>query len=198
MLRSMSPAIAAIAVVLGCGSDNAAPARPAEVVEEAGAFSRMQDSRFGAYVVPAESFAGRRPEFMRTWSDSPVAEGFWTPSVDDARRAETRIVDTMLRAAQAPSEAFPADPPPRRTRFLQELPNVIARLDDYGTQLAGVVIGGRRLVLASFFLPDDIGLDGMDPAKEWIGVDDGGSSYWRILYDPEFDCCSDFETNGDA
>jgi len=197
MARSMSPAIAAMAVVLACGSDSAVPAASAEVVQEAGAFSRMPDSRFGAYVVPAEAFAGSRPEFMRIWDDSPVFEGFWTPSLEEARRAEARIVETMLDAARAPSDAFPTDAPKRRAHFAPELPEVVSRLDGYGLQLAGVVIGGERRVLANFFERDESPIIG-NPAKEWVGVQDGGSSYWRILYAPESDRCSDFETNGDS
>jgi hypothetical protein len=158
---------------------------------------RVVGSIFDAHLIPAE--------LTRTWfGTSEPLVGFeaaeaWTPTPEDGRWAEQRIVAELLHIL-AWGESSPSDrPPEERALLVQRVREVTQDIGRYGVQFAGGTRDGRRVLLGNFF--DAWSFGGMLDKKacdEWVDVRDGGASFWRIQVDMENGSCSGFETNGDA
>ena len=156
----------------------------------------VQGSAFDARVssvtaLQAESrFAADGKRRQMTFPAWIAVDGFWTPSDDEVKRAEARIVETLIRSQWAPEALGDLDPE-RRAWYAREVGGILENLDGYDVQVAGIVVDGRRRIVASFHPP-------RYASEDWVIVDDGGNSFWRIQYDLEDDCCLDFDCNGYA
>jgi hypothetical protein len=169
-------------------SGDLTPVRAIRITEPAPPGRRAADlssSRFGTALL------GRGA--LPPWIVADVgSSGFWDPTAEDVLHAESRIVDAVDLAAHRP-EAAPADL--ARPGFLAEMGQVARFLPDYRAQVVGLVVEGHRRLYFNVFISDG---PRESVPTEWVEVDDGGISFWRIQYDLDDDRCLGFECNGYA
>ena len=109
--------------------------------------------------------------------------GAWTPSAEQVAEAEHRL--SAYLAAATPR--LPASVRPGAAQ------RIAARLDRYGRQYFGITASGRRLLYING-VPHD--------HSEWrvrpVFLDDGGESFFHLVYDPELGEFSGLSINGEA
>jgi hypothetical protein len=109
--------------------------------------------------------------------------GAWTPSAEQVAEAERRLPAYLATAAPA----LPASVRPGAAQ------RIAARLDDYGRQYFGVSWKGRRLLFINCLTADQ---------SAWrarpVFVEDGGESFFHLVYDPESGEFSGLSINGEA
>jgi hypothetical protein len=151
-------------------------------------------------LAPAAHFRGVIVPEERAAQYGLGADGYWTPTAAEAFAAENCMLETLLLAAWRPDEALGEVQAPDHRRFqVEELAKIVAHLDQYALQFAGVIVGGERRVLINAYTVD--AFDGELSRRahsDWIQVHDGGYEFWTIQYDPALDRCVDFASNGYA
>ena len=107
-------------------------------------------------------------------------ETVWEPDAKDVKRAE-KSISAFLRA---------------------NAPTLADHLTAYVRQYSGVVEGGRRKIYCSFLHETHFQNGGIRENIKRLSVgivhNDGGDHFFRLLYDPETDSCSELAVNGDA
>jgi len=97
---------------------------------------------------------------------------FWTPKETDLVDLDTRLPaylkKTMLVMAENSDRGLPL-------------------WERYCRQVGGIVVNGKRMILVSYARFDH--LFGLEADPEWwrkgvVAVNDGGSDYFRVIYDP--------------
>ena len=111
---------------------------------------------------------------------SNAAEGAWTPSDAEVAQLETDLLP-FLRQAQNP--------------WLRPDPPIWERAPEYKRQYLGVIEGGERVIYANFFCRID---EGIEWAREFVLVMDGGDCYFQVTYHPQSGEFSDFSVNGEG
>lgn len=114
-------------------------------------------------------------------SETPSAgEVSWIPSSDEANLALESIRSFLASdTATEPPFSF------KRKEILNNFPN-------YKVKFSGILIAGRKMIHCYFFSKH---------ATSGIiedSVDDGGSQFWRIDFDPENKTCINFMSNGES
>lgn len=108
----------------------------------------------------------------------------WTPSTEQVLDAESRLPEFLARATPVtPASVLPG-----------AAQRIAARLDCYARQYIGVSLAGSHLVHINCFLPDN--------RTEWrsqpVDVDDGGETFFHVLYDPASREFCGLSVNGEA
>jgi hypothetical protein len=109
--------------------------------------------------------------------------GAWTPTTQHVAEAERRLPGFFATAA-------PALPASVRPGAVQR---IAAQLDRYARQYFGVSWKGRRLLYINC-LPADHSAWQVRP----VFVEDGGESFFHLVYDPESGEFSGLSVNGEA
>jgi hypothetical protein len=90
---------------------------------------------------------------------------------------------------------------PDAQRFaLGEIEKILANLDKFDAQYAGVYIGGRKRILCNFMRRESgpESFLGNSRMCQWAQVSDGGFWYWQIQFDVATGTCLAFQSNGYA
>ena len=118
---------------------------------------------------------------MCSRGSSQDMDGFWTPTLAQARQLEEDMPQKL---------SVPDSPPPPNQEWLKK--------DDYFRQYIGFTRKGKRFIYVNAFskrAPNDF-------ASYWkktpIRVDDGGTGFWGMEYDVEKRTFSHLATNGVA
>ena len=123
--------------------------------------------------------------------------GYWSVPPETVADLERRLPEGLGQTRDVLITRRPTAE--NRTYVTREFDEILGRLDRYQRQYVGVELGhGRRRVLVNFSPKDDPLSPGGYGARRWVVVDDGGSSYWRIAYDPETGHFAGFDVNGGA
>jgi len=145
-----------------------------------------------------------------SWLDASIAPadrpppgvasaGSFSPTADEVRRAEQRIIETLLLASWKPDCVLLDLPAERRDWFLAEIAKIAAHLDGFSAQVAGLVVDGHRRLFFNVLARDILRQETkLAPLEDWYFFFDGGWSLWRIQYDLDDDRCLAFDSNGYA
>jgi hypothetical protein len=140
-------------------------------------------------------------EFGSAWQrfGDPVI-GYWQPpaTVIDALEASLR---PALESGRSKPESVARMSRDARDRaeeawgIFGAIEEILAHFGEYRRQYAGIVVrGGARRVLVSCFR-EDVPREFPHWDTQWVEVDDGGASFWRIQYDVDSGRFLGFEMN---
>jgi hypothetical protein len=107
----------------------------------------------------------------------------WTPTTQHVAEAERRLPGYLAKAAPA----LPASVRPGAAQ------RIAAQLDRYARQYFGVSWKGRRLLYINCLPADRSGW-----RARLLFVEDGGESFFHLVYDPESREFSGLSINGEA
>lgn len=152
-----------------------------------GVWYNTTTQRFFDYSIP-ERYENPAQTFIFTAGQAESTElrslfsgqrgNFWTPT-----GSEIAALEAALPAYLA---AHDAD-------HFQDA-GVWQRLDTYGRQYAGLIMGDQRLIYGNFFCNDL----GINLAQTWVAVDDGGACFFVVMYDPAQNIFTQLSVNGVA
>jgi hypothetical protein len=111
---------------------------------------------------------------------APKADGYWTPSSDDARIASRAILQHLAAVPDTQGEK-----------------EILASFPRYRAQIAGVIRHGQRLIEANYFCfapRDDEVPDYWK--KRWVVVFDGGPCFFTFTFDPRKKAVQNLVING--
>lgn len=116
---------------------------------------------------------------MLDWLFPSDAE-YWSPTAADIRALES---------------ALPAYLQENRSAFYMTETLIWKRLDEYNRQYIGVVLGGKKIIYASFLCQ---GGANTEWKEHFILVADGGACYFQFKYEPSTGGYYDLSVNGEA
>lgn len=127
---------------------------------------------------------------------------FWTPSIEQMNALEAGLRDALVVGAVSPKKIYQYQriKTGRRQWLQYELNNILEDLPNYRVQYIGIIVRGKRRILASYFpgIEDDKPDRHSYWVDKWVAPYDGGSDYWRIQYDPLTGKYSHFQVNSSA
>jgi hypothetical protein len=128
--------------------------------------------------------------------------GYWTPAKSDVAAFEQGLRAFLESAIDDPTQADGRTRGhPQRGAYLSgEIRKIVDNLSRYRRQYYGVVVGGSRQLYVNFFPgPDQQGRDDhLYWLESFVFVNDGGSWYWTVRYDPVEKKYLGFQSNGYA
>ncbi len=137
-------------------------------------------------IYPAER--GREAVFV----GGNEVHGFWTPTLSELHDLEAGLEPALevLRTEFGGSSSY----------WCRETTEIIDKLDNYRVQYLGVIVKGRKRILANYFFvrPGRAGDRFSYWTRKWVWVLDGGSNYWRIQFDLGSRKFVEFRANGYA
>jgi len=113
----------------------------------------------------------------------------WTPSRELVLAAEHRVATFLLNY---PRHTPAADESDRLERY--SAPLIVSKLATYQRQYSGILSEGHRALFMNFFPRGDCEKWTTEPVE----VDDGGHSYFRLIYRPDQGDFSRYDVNGEA
>jgi len=137
-------------------------------------------------------FDASEAPLIRGFVDGDV-QGFWTPTAGDVDLFEKHLRPALEAGIRRPVILSPSEP----DRVLPEhLRTILKRLSNYRRQYFGVIgsSGVKRLFVNLF----PASAEDKSWTRHYVFVFDGGTSYWRIQFDPASRRFLQFNTNGFA
>jgi hypothetical protein len=192
--RTIGTALAAILIATwGCsksapsyGSTLRTPTKPGEERCEPNEaqFPLVGGPTYVGVIVPEAYFSNSTAHESRgPTSDRAAKHGFWTPTSEDVKQAESGIRAALEAATRRP-EVIGRRADGTSTRDLSKpLARILPELDHYRRQYMGVVVSGRRQIICRFFLPHDPFFRLWQ--CEWLSGRDWGTNLWLIRFDLE-------------
>jgi hypothetical protein len=149
-------------------------------------FLEMKNLGKQSVILPAEIFQSKRVTFLGN-----EIEVFWTPDANVVKKAEEELLGYLK---ERKSEAL------RKKDSIVVFDLLIANIHHQRRQYVGVIVEGKQLLHINFFPP--VSQNGSDIYANWrkqyIVVDDGGSNFWRIDFNPSTRVFSRLIVNGES
>lgn len=127
-------------------------------------------------------------------------DDFWMPEKKDIKQAEQLVLVSLVERIIDPDNAQLQ--PDRKTgnEFTDNgIREILKNYLDYYRQYVGLIINDEKFIYFNSFPQEDIEQE--SSKDEWGGgiiVEDGGSSYWRILVGIDRNKCVCLSMNGEA
>jgi hypothetical protein len=112
------------------------------------------------------------------------ADSLWLPSSPEIQKALPAVLRYLEKSGTAKTTKIER----------QDCHEILDRLRSYKIQCVGKYAGGKKLIHFNFFSHTDYTYW----KKNYVRVDDGGTSYWRIDVEVSTNRCFNFIVNGVA
>ena len=131
------------------------------------------------WVIFSGEYAQRKAMHRGIWFlSSGAVDGYWTPTEDEIKELEDKLVDYLQQNA----DEFNQQPP------------IWERVDGYKRQYIGVQSDGVKMVYGNYFCSDH----SLAWQEELLDFLDGGECYFQILYDAQSEQFMRLAVNGEA
>ncbi len=161
-------------------------------------FKKVKVDGLAGYVIPGEyATANLQDNFGKEVS------GFWTPTFEQVRLAQSAIVKTLHGTKEKQSSIlryYPSMSQAEREVFLknfedESLPYILKNYDGYTVQFIGVIVDSKKYIQCHYLLNAD---PKMASNSYFMGPMDSGASAWNIRFDVNSGACINYTDMGNA
>lgn len=134
---------------------------------------------------------------------SPTGQALtWTPSAKQVKSSLIAIQAYLEKSTDESQITAVLGEKSKDVRLwnLEKIKQILANKKGYRVQFWGITKNGKNGIYCNFFPAVAKGYGTDDIFSRWriekIEVDDGGSSFWQVIYDPQTNSVLEFSCNG--